>query len=140
MKKQKSILLVDDDMDYLFQMKFQLERFDFNVIAAESQREAEDLIKTMKPDLAIIDLMMENEDSGFILCFKMKRKYPDVPIILATAVSAETGMSFGISSQDERKWIKADLYLEKGIRPEQLENEIKKLLKIQHGVTRHSGC
>lgn len=130
MKKQKSILLVDDDMDYLFQMKFQLERFGFKVIAAESQREAEDLIETIKPDLAIIDLMMENEDSGFILCFKMKRKYPDVPIILATAVSAETGMSFGISSQDERKWIKADLYLEKGIRPEQLENEIKKLLKI----------
>jgi DNA-binding response OmpR family regulator len=130
MKKQKSILLVDDDMDYLFQMKFQLEKFGFKVIAAESQREAEDLIETIKPDLAIIDLMMENEDSGFILCFKMKRKYPDVPIILATAVSAETGMSFGISSQDERKWIKADLYLEKGIRPEQLENEIKKLLKI----------
>lgn len=130
MKKQKSILLVDDDIDYLFQMKFQLERFGFKVIAAESQREAEELIETIKPDLAIIDLMMENEDSGFILCFKMKRKYPDVPIILATAVSAETGMSFGISSQDERKWIKADLYLEKGIRPEQLENEIKKLLKL----------
>jgi DNA-binding response OmpR family regulator len=130
MRKQKSILLVDDDMDYLFQMKFQLERFGFKVISAESQREAEELIKTLKPDLAIFDLMMENEDSGFILCYKMKRKYPDVPIILATAVSAETGMSFGISSEDERKWIKADLYLEKGIRPEQLESEIKKLLKI----------
>jgi len=130
MRKQKSILLVDDDMDYLFQMKFQLERFGFKVISAESQREAEELIKTLKPDLAIFDLMMENEDSGFILCYKMKRKYPDVPIILATAVSAETGMSFGISSEDERKWIKADLYLEKRIRPEQLESEIKKLLKI----------
>ncbi|HDP54495.1 MAG TPA: response regulator [Bacteroidetes bacterium] len=130
MRKQKSILLVDDDMDYLFQMKFQLERFGLKVISAESQREAEELIKTLKPDLAIFDLMMENEDSGFILCYKMKRKYPDVPIILATAVSAETGMSFGISSEDERKWIKADLYLEKGIRPEQLESEIKKLLKI----------
>lgn len=130
MKNQKTILLVDDDMDYLFQMRFQLERFGFKVISAESQREAEDLIKTLKPDLAIFDLMMENEDSGFILCYKMKRKYPDVPIILATAVSAETGMSFGISSEDERKWIKADLYLEKGIRPEQLQNEILKLLKL----------
>jgi len=130
MKNQKTILLVDDDMDYLFQMKFQLERFGFKVISAESQREAEDLMKTIKPDLAIFDLMMENEDSGFILCYKMKRKYPDVPIILATAVSAETGMSFGISSEDERKWIKADLYLEKGIRPEQLQNEIAKLLKL----------
>lgn len=130
MKNQKTILLVDDDMDYLFQMKFQLERFGFKVISAESQREAEDLMQTIKPDLAIFDLMMENEDSGFILCYKMKRKYPDVPIILATAVSAETGMSFGISSEDERKWIKADLYLEKGIRPEQLQNEIAKLLKL----------
>jgi two-component system, OmpR family, response regulator len=130
MKNQRTILLVDDDMDYLFQIKFQLERFGFKVVSAESQREAEDLIKTFKPDLAIFDLMMENEDSGFILCYKMKRKYPDVPIILATAVSAETGMSFGISSEDERKWIKADLYLEKGVRPEQLQNEITKLLKL----------
>lgn len=130
MKNQKTILLVDDDMDYLFQMKFQLERFGFKVISAESQREAEGLMQTVKPDLAIFDLMMENEDSGFILCYKMKRKYPEVPIILATAVSAETGMSFGISSEDERKWIKADLYLEKGIRPEQLQNEIAKLLKL----------
>jgi two-component system, OmpR family, response regulator len=130
MKNQKTILVVDDDMDYLFQMKFQLERFGYNVVTAEGQREAEELIKTLKPDLAIFDLMMENDDSGFILCFKMKRKYPDVPIILATAVSAETGMSFGISSEDERKWIKADLYLEKGIRPEQLQKEISKLLKL----------
>ena len=130
MKNQKTILLVDDDMDYLFQMKFQLERIGFMVITAEGQREAEELIKTIKPDLAIFDLMMENDDSGFILCYKMKRKYPDVPIIMATAVSAETGMSFGISSEDERKWIKADLYLEKGIRPEQLQKEITKLLKL----------
>jgi hypothetical protein len=53
-----------------------------------------------------------------------------VPIIIATAVAAETGMSFGISSEQERKWIKADLYLEKGIRPDQLHREIIKLLKL----------
>jgi DNA-binding response OmpR family regulator len=130
MKNQKTILLVDDDMDYLFQTKFQLERFGFKVISAESQREAEELIKTFKPDLAILDLMMENEDSGFILCYKLKRKYPEVPIILATAVSSETGMLFGISSEEEKRWIRADLYLEKGIRPEQLQGEIFKLLKL----------
>ena len=56
--------------------------------------------------------------------------YPDVPVIIATAVSAETGMSFGISSEQERQWIKADLYLEKGIRPDQLHREILKLLKV----------
>ena len=130
MKNQKTIFLVDDDVDYLFQMRLQLERFGFKVILAESQKEAEELMGIVKPDLAIFDLMLENEDSGFVLCYKMKRKHPNVPIILATAVSAETGFSFGINSEDERRWIKADLYLEKGIRPEQLQSEINKLLKL----------
>jgi len=127
---KKTILIVDDDIDYLFQLKLQVEKFGFNVIVAESQKEAENLIASVKPDLAILDLMMENDDSGFILCYKMKRKFPDVPIIIATAVAAETGMTFGISTEQERKWIRADLYLEKGIRPDQLHKEILKLLKL----------
>ncbi len=126
----KTILIVDDDIDYLFQLKLQVEKFGFTVIVAESQKEAENLLASVKPDLAILDLMMENDDSGFILCYKMKRKYPDVPIIIATAVAAETGMTFGISTEQERKWIRADLYLEKGIRPDQLHKEILKLLKL----------
>jgi CheY-like chemotaxis protein len=84
----------------------------------------------MKPDLAVFDLMMESDDSGFILCYKLKRRYPEVPVILATAVSRETGITFGLSSDQDRDWIRADLYLEKGVRPEQLDQEIKKLLKI----------
>jgi two-component system, OmpR family, response regulator len=84
----------------------------------------------MKHDIAVFDLMMENDDSGFILCYKLKRRYPDVPVILATAVSHETGMSFGLDSEQERAWIRADRYLEKGIRAEQLDQEIMKLLKI----------
>ncbi|HCT31058.1 MAG TPA: response regulator [Bacteroidales bacterium] len=126
----KTILIVDDDIDYLFQLKLQVEKFGFKVIVAESQKEAENMLASVKPDLAILDLMMENDDSGFILCYKMKRKYPDVPIIIATAVAAETGMTFGISTEQERKWIRADLYLEKGIRPDQLHKEILKLLKL----------
>ena len=126
----KTILIVDDDMDYLFQMKTKVEGFGFDVVTAESQAEAEELIETMKPDLAILDLMMENDDSGFILCYKMKRKYPEIPIIIATAVSAETGISFGVSTEEDKNWIKADLYLEKGIRTDQLHCEINKLLKV----------
>ncbi|NOU20161.1 MAG: response regulator [Bacteroidales bacterium] len=126
----KTILIVDDDIDYLFQLKLQVEKFGFNVVVAESQKEAENLLSSLKPDLAILDLMMENDDSGFILCYKMKRRYPDVPIIIATAVAAETGMTFGISTEQERKWIRADLYLEKGIRTDQLHKEILKLLKL----------
>lgn len=127
---KKKILIVDDDMDYLEQLKFHVEGFGFNTITAESQKEGEEILEMEKPDLAIFDLMMENKDSGFILSYKIKKKYPDVPVIIATAVAAETGMIFGIDTKEERNWIKADQYLEKGIRPDQLHREINKLLKI----------
>lgn len=126
--KKKKILVVDDDMDYLFQIKLQLQNMGYEVVTAESQKEGEQVIKSTKPDLAIYDLMMESEDSGFILSYKTKQMYPDVPIIIATAVASETGMSFGLNTEEEKKWIKADLYLEKGIRSEQLKKEIDKLL------------
>ncbi len=120
--------MVDDDYDYLYQLKFQLERWGCKVVTAESQKEAEDLLGSFKPDLAILDLMMENEDSGFVLSYKMKRKYPDVPVIIATAVSAETGMSFGVHAGEDKNWIKADTYLEKGLQPENLKKELEKLI------------
>jgi DNA-binding NtrC family response regulator len=125
----KTIFIVDDDFDYLFQLRFQIEKWGCNVVSADSQREAEELIQRIKPDLAIFDLMMESDDSGFILSYKMKKRYPDVPVIIATAVSAETGMSFGITSEEDKNWIKSDAYLEKGMRPEQLKIEMEKLLK-----------
>ncbi len=126
----KTILIVDDDSDYLFQMEYKLKSFGFRVITADGQLEAERVIAGMKPDLAMLDLMMENEDSGFILAYKIKRIYPDVPVIIATAVTAETGMAFDIQNQGNQQWIKADLFLDKGIRPEQLHREINKLLKL----------
>jgi CheY-like chemotaxis protein len=129
-KSDVTILVADDDPDYLFQTVFSLERAGYKTMAVESQAEAESVIAKFKPNLAIFDLMMENDDSGFILCYKMKRKYPDVPVILATAVSHETGISFSIDSEQDKEWIRADSYLEKGIRPEQLDLEIMKLLKL----------
>lgn len=129
-KKKYTVLVADDDPDYLYQVTFFLRKEGYEVIAVESQKEAEQVLSKSRPDLAIFDLMMESDDSGFILCYKLKRRYPEVPVILATAVSRETGLTFGLSSDQEKEWIKADLYLEKGVRPEQLNQEIKKLLKI----------
>lgn len=127
---KKKILIVDDDIDSLELMKFHVESFGFDTMTAESQKDGEQLIEQEKPDLAIFDLMMENKDSGFILGYKIKKRYPGVPVIIATAVTAETGMVFGLDTAEERSWIKADQYLEKGIRPDQLHREINKLLKI----------
>jgi CheY-like chemotaxis protein len=131
MKKSNfTILVADDDPDYLFQTISSLERSGYRTVAVESQAEAELYISKFKPDLAIFDLMMESDDSGFILCYKIKKMYPQVPVILATAVSHETGLSFSLDSEHERSWIRADRYLEKGIRAEQLDQEVMKLLKL----------
>jgi two-component system, OmpR family, response regulator len=123
-----TILIVDDDQDYLIQMQSKIQNFGYKTIIAEGQKEAEMLIEKTRPDLAILDLMMENEDSGFILCYKMKKKYPDLPIIIVTGVAAETGISFDINDENDRKWIKADRFLDKGIRSERLKEEIDTLL------------
>jgi len=127
---KKIILLVDDDVDYLFQTKLKIESMGFETVIAESQKECEMIIETFKPNLAILDLMMENEDSGFVLSYKIKKKYPDVPVILATSVTAETGITFDLATGPGKTWVKADLILDKGIRGDQLEKEIKKLLKM----------
>ena len=129
-KSDFTILVADDDPDYLFQTINNLNRAGYKTVSVESQAEAETVISKFKPDLAIFDLMMESDDSGFILCYKIKKKYPDVPVILATAVARETGLSFSIDSEKEKSWIRADRYLEKGIRAEQLDQEIMKLLKL----------
>ena len=128
--QKKLILIADDDADYLFQMEAMVRNLGFDVKTADGQHEAERLLDTIKPDLAIFDLMMENEDSGFLLAYKAKRKFPDMPIIIASAATAETGFSFDMHNTDDRNWIKADLYLEKGIRSDQLHREINKLLKL----------
>jgi DNA-binding response OmpR family regulator len=127
---KKTVLIVDDDTDYLAQMEFQVKRLGYEVFTADSQKQGEELISKQKFDLAIIDLMMENKDSGFILCYKMKKKNPSMPVIIASAVTAETGLNFGVETTADRSWIKADTFIEKGIRPDQLEREINKLLKI----------
>lgn len=127
-QQKKRILVADDDVDYLFQLKLHLEGWGYDVISAESQQEAEQILESLKPDLAIFDLMMENEDSGFILAHRLKTRYPDIPLVISTAVTAETGLNFGVNSEEDRSWIKADLYLEKGVRPEQLKLEIEKLI------------
>jgi DNA polymerase-3 subunit alpha len=82
-------------------------------------------INTITPYFETIDELVTSE-KGRIFC----KKYPDVPVIIATAVTAETGMSFDATTDNDKQWIKADLFLDKGIRTDQLHKEIKRLLKL----------
>jgi CheY-like chemotaxis protein len=123
------ILLVDDDEDFLYQHRIQLEHAGFRVTTATSRAEAESLVDEATPDLAILDLMMERHDDGFVLSHHLKRKVPGLPVILVTAVTAETGMSFTPTSVSERAWVGADAVLAKPIRFEQLRREVDRLIR-----------
>ena len=125
----KTILFVDDDIDLVAANKLQLERAGFNVITAPSQQAAQEILATLRPDLAIVDLMLEYRDSGFSLCHYIKKKDATIPVILVTGVTSETGLEFDAATQEERSWVKADAMLAKPVRFEQLLLEIEQLLK-----------
>ncbi len=124
---KKTVLLIDDDVDFLAQQKILLENADFNVVTAESQKEGEEKFAQKRPDVVICDLMMENTDGGFALCYHIKKKDATVPVILVTAVAGETGLEFDAATSEERQWIKADVMLNKPVRFEQLMREIERL-------------
>ena len=126
----RTILAVDDDLDILEQVALEMKREGYNVVTAEGQAEAERLIKEgLRFDMAIVDLMMENMDSGFVLCHHIKKKYPGTPVIILTAVVSETGIDFDATTHEERAWVKADALMDKPVRPEQLQREVARLLK-----------
>lgn len=119
--RNKTILLADDDPDQIFLLSHHLKKWGYKVIAVDSREEAERYLEGSCPDLAILDLMMEEEDSGFILAYRIKKCRPEVPVIISTAVAAERGISFDLNDSGGKTWIRADHYLEKGFRMEQLK-------------------
>ncbi len=128
MTAPKKILIVDDDIDLLEQASMLLKSEGYDVVTAGGQEEAEEAILSVIPDLCVVDLMMENMDSGFILCLTVKKLYPETPVILLTAVRSSTGLDFTSRSPEAGSWVEADAFLDKPIRPEQLKAEVKRLL------------
>lgn len=124
----KTILLVDDDEDFLFQQKVQLEAIGFRVVTAGSKAEALRVIAGSRPDLVIVDLMMEEMDAGFTVCHTIKAKDESIPVIMCTGVVGETGLEFDAVTDEEQAWVKADVLLSKPVRFEQLKREIDRLL------------
>lgn len=125
---KKKILVVDDDLDLLEQMTAILTAAGYEVVSADSQAAAEETILKTKADLAILDLMMEEKDSGFVLSYQLKKLFPEMPVILLTAVAGATGLSFATEQADARSWMKVDKLLDKPVRPEQLRAEVQRLL------------
>lgn len=128
MTNPKKILVADDDPDVRLQVTLALKTEGYELVEAEGQEAAEEALLRGRPDLAVLDLMMEEMDSGFVLCHEIKKTYPDVPVILLTAVTSQTGLDFSGGSAQERSWVKADAVLHKPVLAEQLVATVRKLL------------
>lgn len=126
---QKTILLADDDVDYLTQMEIQLKSAGYNIFTAGGQAEAEKVVAENEIDAAVVDLMMEHSDGGFALCYHIKKNRPGTPVIIVTSVASETGLEFDAATDEERSWVKADAMLSKPVRLDQLQRELERLME-----------
>ena len=120
------VLIVDDDADFREQMEMMFQSRGFETRTAESRARAEEIIREYTPEIAVIDLMMENDDDGFVLAYKLKRNDRNTKVIMVTNVTGETGIEFP-KADDEGGWISADAVLSKPVRFEQIEEELSRI-------------
>ncbi|MBE0583271.1 MAG: response regulator [Desulfofustis sp.] len=88
MSDKKLILVVDDDIDLVEALAMKLESLDYAVAKAYDGIEGFDKIKSRRPALVILDVMMPRKD-GYQLCDELKKSddYKDIPVILLTAMT-----------------------------------------------------
>ena len=124
----QNVLLIDNNPDFRQQTKQSLQDAGFNVTEAEGENQAYEIARNKTFDIAIIDLILENSDSGFSLSYHFKKDYPNMPIVMLSSAVNDFGIEFSLESASERSWIKADALLNKPIRTEQLLKAVQQLL------------
>jgi len=124
------ILIVDDDADIVKSMTVVLESQSYEVITASSGQEGIETAKKEKPDLIILDVMMETISSGFNVAREIRNEegIGNTPILMLTAIGDETGMDFGKEAGDE-EWLPVNDYCDKPLNPDQLLKKVEKLLR-----------
>lgn len=125
-RKRKKVLLVDDDRDFLEMHTAVLEHRGYEVITARNASECIAKLEEVKPDIVILDVMMEQFDSGFKASEKIKKIHKDLPVMLLTSIGAQTNLDFS-SSEEVLKVSGADILLDKPVSPKVLIDEIERL-------------
>lgn len=123
----KKILLVDDDLDLLEQNKILLEAKGYTVVTADNMKSAMETFQKEKPDAAILDLIMEEHDAGFILAHKIKKDPygKTIPVFLLTSATYVTGMKFSAETSEEKEWINCDGWFNKPIPVDELAEKLE---------------
>ena len=118
------ILVVDDDKDICEAIKLVLEGEGHEVGVAHSRIGGRNEAKSFTPDLMILDVMMDEQDDGFVLARELRDSGFTKPILMLTNVGHITGMTF---DKDE-EIVPVDEFQEKPITPAKLVEKVKQLL------------
>jgi len=134
MKKPK-IVTIDDDPDILEVLRIALEANNYEVHSASNGAEGLRVIKQVRPDLIILDVMMDTVTEGFHVSYELRNQDPKseyhefskTPILMLTSISQKTGMKF--SPEKDGEYLPIDEFVEKPLRIESLLEKAKKLLQ-----------
>lgn len=131
---RKTILLVDDDVDFLATHRAVLEAAGFEVIVAHDSHEAKAIVDDRSIDGAVLDVMMKTRDEGFQLA-RTLRKTPRtraIPLVMLSSVNAVTatdGHPLNLSDADrDDMWLPVDRFLDKPVAPADLVAVLRELV------------
>lgn len=120
------IAVIDDDPDIREASTLVLSSKGHKVISAGNPKDGYDMVVQQKPDLIILDVMMDEPDDGFFLAQKFRKENIHVPIIMYTSISKTIGMDFGMSEM-----VPVDDFVEKPISPVELLHKVEKILNLK---------
>jgi two-component system alkaline phosphatase synthesis response regulator PhoP len=128
MADKKTVLVVDDDPDFVDTMVALLRRSGYDTASAADGNDALRKARDLLPDVIVLDVMMPNKD-GFKACKELKADPATsaIPILLLTAVASHVTTT-KYSHRDALE-TEADDYLDKGCEPEEILERVRDLLE-----------
>lgn len=123
-----SILIVDDDQGQRTVLRTILKREGYTIETAENGVVALKKIEDNLFDIVVSDMRMA-QMSGRELLYEIKKKDPDLPVLIVTAY-AEVNDAVDLVAREG-----AFYYLEKPIQIDALKKEISRALEMRHGLT-----
>jgi len=123
------IVIVDDDQDIRDTLQMILEGKQYTVITAADKKDGMEKIKSEKPDLIMLDVMMSSPFDGLDMSRELKKdsQLENTPILMLTGIKEQTGIPLKSTAGDP-DWCPVDGFLYKPFEPETLLAEVEKLL------------
>ena len=126
MSEPKTVLIIDDDSDYVRAIQALLESSGYKVRSATNGRDGLQLAKTLEPDMILLDVMMSERTEGFFVLQEMRRvpALSKTPIVVVSSFYSDEP-AFRVDP--EAGWLPANLFLAKPVEPARLLAEAARL-------------